>query len=119
MGKTSVYKPIMVCSEEHYLRCCDEARKLNEAEIERIEELAIAEGKILHRFLYEAVADGKAVYQVIKVNKRTARVRWCQIDACYADYVVPQWGMEATVPLEYVEQSIRGQDALRKIFGHS
>jgi hypothetical protein len=116
MSKANIYKPVMVCSEEHYMKYFEDAHKRNWDELKRVEANVIAEGGILHRFLYEAVADGQAVYQVIKLNKKTAKVRWCQIDPCYADYVVPQWGMEATVSLEYIENAIRWQDAMREAF---
>lgn len=116
MAKNSmIYEPVMTCTEEDYSKMWEACQKANTEHLEEIEKKAIAAGGILYRFLYESVADGKAVYQVIKVNKTTARVRLCVVDGCFADYVVPQWGNEATVSLDYVKKGIEWQDAWRKM----
>lgn len=109
-----IYKPLKVCTEENYIETYVDVCETNEKHIEEIEKQAIANGGLLHRFLYEAVADGKAIYQITKVNKTTVRVKLCSIDGLYDDYIVPQWGKEATVPISYVEHSIRCQDAWRE-----
>ena len=110
-----IYEPIAVCTDETYNETFQEVYQKNLAHLDAIEEKVIATGSLLYRFLYESVADGKAIYQIIKLNKKTARVRLCRVDGLYDDYVVPQWGMEATVPLDYVKNSIRMQDAWRTI----
>ena len=115
-NNTMIYEPVKVCTEENYSRTWDEVQKANIAHLEKIEAKAIEQGGLLYRFLYEPVADGKAIYQIIKVNKRTVRVRLCSIDGLYYDYMVPQWGEEATVPIDYAQSGINWQNAWRKNF---
>ena len=111
-----IYTPVKTCTEENYCKMWQECEKANTELIEKIEDAAKKSGSILYRFLYESVADGKAIYQIIKVNKKTARVRICSIDGCFYDYVVPQWGAEATVSLDYVQKQINWQDKVAELF---
>jgi hypothetical protein len=111
-----LYVPPITCSEKEYCNKWEGAIKANQKHLEDIENKAIASGKLLYRFIYEPVADGQAIYQIIRVNKNTVKIRLCQIDPLYADYVVNYWGKEATIKKEYAEQQIRSQDALRQIF---
>ena len=115
MKDTMIYEPVKVCTEENFCKTWEEVRKANEEHLQKIEEKAIADGGLLHRFLYESVADGKAIYQIIKVNKTTVRVRLCSMDGLYDDYIVPQWGEEATISKEYAISGIRWQDTWRKM----
>ena len=110
-----IYAQVKTCKESEYLSKWEECIKANEKHLEEIEEKAIANGGLLYRFLYESVADGRAIYQIIRVNKNTARVKICQIDGCYNEYIVPQWGHEATVPLEYIQKQINFQDYWRSV----
>ena len=111
-----LYTPAVTCTEEEYCKKWEGAMKANEKRIDDIEKKAIESGEMLYRFITEPVADGKAVYQIVKVNKTTVKIKLCQIDPLYCDYVVPYWGTEATIKKDYAEQSIRAQDALRAIF---
>jgi hypothetical protein len=112
-----IYKPAKTCTLETFSKDWQECQKVNTELIEKIESQAIANGGILHRFLYESVADGKAIYQIIKENKKTVRVRLCCIDGLFADYVVPQWGEEASISKEYAERAIHFQDIWRQATG--
>lgn len=88
----------------------DEWLKVTEENEERIRELdkqAKEQGSILYRFLYEPVADGIGVYQIIKVNKKSCRVRYCSTNG-FNEYQVRQWGETATVPMQYVLNVLRG-----------
>lgn len=71
-------------------------------------------GELLHRFIYEPYADGNAVYQIIRVNKKTARIKVCK--EIGDDWVVPYWGEESTIPLHYAEMSVARRDTLDKLF---
>lgn len=108
-----IYVPVKTCTIEEYTKKWEECTRDNRAKIDEIEKKAIANGGLLHRFMYEPVADGKAVYQIIKVNKKTVRVRLCCIDGCFNDYVVPQWGDEATIPIDYAQSVIDFQNLWR------
>ena len=108
-----LYVPIKIHTENDSWQKWEECRKANLEHLEEIEKKAIANGGLLHRFLYESVADGKAIYQIIKVNKKTVRVRLCCVDGCFSDYAVPQWGDEATIDIEYAKSGIKWQDMWR------
>ena len=116
MKNNMLYEPVVCCTEQNYCQMWQSVQQTNIEKIEEIEEKAIAAGGLLYRFLYESVADGKAIYQIVKVNKQTVRVRLCSIDGLYYDYVVPQWGREATIPIKYAQSAIAYQDTLKKIF---
>ena len=113
MKNEMIYEPVKICTEENFSKTWLEVHKANEKHIQEIENKAILNGGLLHRFLYESVADGKAIYQIIRENKTTVRVRLCSIDGLFDDYVVPQWGVEATIPKSYAEKSIKFQDMWR------
>lgn len=111
-----VYKPVKVYSGtgvDELMNCI----KANEEHMNAIEKEAIANGGLLHRFIYEPVADGKAIYQVIRVNKKTVNLRLCSLDGKYYDYVVPYWGDSPSVSRTYVENAISRQDAIRELMG--
>ena len=109
-----IYKPVKIYTEDDSWEKLEECRNANFAHLKEIEEKAIASGGLLYRFLYESVADGKAIYQIAEVYKRTVRVRLCSMDGCYNDYVVPQWGEEATVPITYATSGVEWQNMWRK-----
>lgn len=108
-----LYAPVKTCAIDDFSEKWEECQKANTERLKEIEDKAIASGDIMYRFLYESVADGKAIYQIIKVNKKTVRVRLCCIDGCFSDYVVPQWGDEATIDIEYAKSGIKWQDMWR------
>ena len=115
MAKTNpmLYEPVMIPPEEFNYEEWEKCRTANVARLKEIEQKAIEDGGLLHRFLYESVADGQAIYQIVKVNKKTVKVRICSVDGRYCDYVVPQWGIEATINIEYAEAGIKWQDMWR------
>jgi hypothetical protein len=61
-----IYVPAQTCTEEEYSKRWEECQKANSARMKEIEEKAIANGGLLHRFLYESVADSKAIYQSLR-----------------------------------------------------
>jgi hypothetical protein len=79
----------------------------NVKRIRELDEKAKAQGTILYRFLYEPVADGIGVYQIIKVNKKSCQIRYCTTNG-FNEYLVRQWGETATVPMQYVLNTIGG-----------
>jgi hypothetical protein len=74
-------------------------------------------GTLLGRFVQEPRGDGYAIYQVVKLNKKTARL--AHVCGIGDDWHVPMWGLEASVDIKYVEQNIRRRDGLSKLFGRS
>ena len=112
---SQIYKPVKVYNDGNIDELMD-CIQTNEQHMNEIEKAAIEEGGLLHRFIYEPVADGKAIYQIVRVNKRTVNIRLCSLDGKYADYVIPYWGESASIDKAYAETAIRNQDAMRALF---
>lgn len=81
----------------------------NQKRISELNARAKESGSILYRFLYEPVADGTGIYQIVKVNKKTCKIQYCTTDG-YDSYQVRQWGETATVPMQYVLAALERQD---------
>lgn len=111
-----VYAPAVTCTEEEYVDKYEGAIKANLKRIDLIEKAAIKTGGLLHRFISEPVADGKAIYQITRVGRNTVDIELCQVDPVYFDYIVPYWGYSKTIERAYAEKSIAQQDAFRKLF---
>lgn len=90
------------------------ARK-NFDHLKAIDSFAKKQRQFLYRFFTVPVADGQAIYQIIKVTKTKATVMRCtniELDE-YRDMVL---GDEAQIPLAQAEQFIKSKDALAEIF---
>lgn len=95
-----------------------EAGRIMDENFKRLQEIdakAAAEGTLLHRYISEPFADGRAFYQIVRVNKKTVRIRVCS--GLGDDWVIPYWGPEATIDIEYAEQKVRGRDKMAQLFG--
>ena len=114
MKNEMLYTPI-TCTDENYIEKFMEVIEENERRIDDIEKKAIENGGLLYRFIYEGVADGKAIYQIVKENKNTVQIQLCSLDGLHYDYMVPYWGHKATIDKTYAQQQINAQDAWRKI----
>lgn len=55
-------------------------------------------GQLRGRVVRHSYADGFAFYQVIKVNKKTVRIRVCK--ELGDDWVLPAWGNETSLPID-------------------
>ena len=73
-------------------------------------------GELLWRYIDFGVADGKAIYQITKVNKNTCVVELC-LD--FPDgYSYEMLGAGPTsVDRAFVEKKVKGRDGLDEIFG--
>ena len=109
-----IYTPVKVYAEGKIDELMD-CIATNEKHMNEIEKDAIAKGGLLHRFIYEPVADGKAIYQIVRVNKRTVNIKLCSLDGKYADYIVPYWGESASIDRTYAENAIKSQDIMRAL----
>lgn len=85
----------------------------NWSELKSIDRIAKNRGTILHRFIREPVADGYAIYQIVKLNKKTVRIQHC---TGYSDYKVSYWGDGAVIDRGYAENSVKGRDTLEELF---
>jgi hypothetical protein len=90
------------------------AHLCNEALLDAIDARAMARGAILGRYIREPFADGHATYQVIDLTKTRARIRVCR--GLGDDWVIPYWGEEASVDLDFVQQRIKHRDSFKALF---
>ena len=79
-----------------------------------IDQRAKEAGQLLGRYVDEPVGDGKAIYQVVDVKAKTVKLKLCT--GMGDDYRVGYWGVNPTVKLAYVQQSIKARDMFAEIF---
>lgn len=77
----------------------------NWSQLEKQNKEAKEAGVLKGRYIKEPYADGFAVYEIIRENKKTVRIKACT--GIGDDWVIPMWGEEATVSKEYVLNSIK------------
>lgn len=78
------------------------------------DEKAKAEGKLVGRYIQHAFADGYAVYQIVRENKKSVRIRVCK--GIGDDWVLPAWGEVCTIPKDTALRFISWEDGLREMF---
>jgi len=88
--------------------------KANEEKLNRTDQKAKAEGKLVGRFIQEQIADGYAFYRVIKENKASVRIK--HVSGLGDDWQVPYWGTEATIKKDFAIQNIGYRDRLAELF---
>lgn len=86
----------------------------NWALLKKCDSEAAAKGQLIGRYITEPFADGQAVYQIIKENKLTVRIRVCT--GLGDDWVIPYWGGETTIKKEYALQKIKQREAIARLF---
>lgn len=87
----------------------------NYEQLKKIDKMAKSKGELLGRYVDVPVADGKAIYQIMRVNKNTVRLK--ALGGFGDDYILDYWGIEASVDKEYVISLVRNRDKLDEIFG--
>ncbi|MDP3025904.1 MAG: hypothetical protein Q8O10_10290 [candidate division Zixibacteria bacterium] len=92
----------------------DKIWKENWAQLKRQDEEAKKKGTIIGGFLTEPIADGKAIYQIVRETKVQVLIKVCT--GLGDDWVIPYWGEKAVIDKEYAIQSIRRGDGLNQIF---
>lgn len=88
--------------------------KENERKLREQDAKAKAEGKLVGRFIQEPVADGYALYEIIRENKNTVRIRL--IKGIGDDYQISYWGEEATIKKDFALANLGWRDNISKIF---
>lgn len=68
------------------------------------------QGNLVGRYVQVRYADGYAYYEIIRENKKSARLR--VILNIGDDWVLPQWGLQYTATLEFVMDNIRQRDRM-------
>ena len=107
----SLYKP-----EEVDWSKMDECMKRNQEQLDSIDREAKENGQLLHRYIQEPFADGFAVYQIIRVNKKTVRIRHCS--GLGDDWMIPYWGEEATIDYHYAAEGVAHRDRIATFFAN-
>ena len=87
----------------------------NYEQLKKIDKMAKSKGELLGRYVDVPVADGKAIYQIMRVNKNTVRIK--ALGGFGDDYILDYWGYEATVDKDYILALVRNRDKLEEIFG--
>lgn len=105
-----LYVEIKESEEKDFIKRWDK----NLENIRKIDEEAKKNNTLLHRFVYQPYADGNAVYQIIKVNKKTVKIKVCT--GIGDDWILPYWGEEALVDKAFVENNIKKRDWIDSLF---
>lgn len=82
--------------------------------LKRQDEEAKKAGTLVGRYIKEPYADGYAVYVITKVLKNSVKAV-AQTDLGDG-WVIPYWGVNATIGRKYVENSIKQREKRYEIF---
>jgi len=93
-----------------------EIMKENQVLLDQIDADARAKGELLWRYIQEPFADGYAVYQIIRVNKKSVRIKVC--GGLGDDWIIPYWGEEATIDIEHAQWRLQMRDNLNSLFSN-
>lgn len=75
----------------------------------------LPKGLVIGKLFQIPVADGKAVYQVETINKRTVKVKWRK-DLSLDGYSDLMLGSGGTVPKVTIESLIKREEVLAELF---
>lgn len=106
-----IYKPLPegdIKDTAQYLA----SREQNWKNLQMLDEEARQRGLLVGRYITHAFADGQAVYQIVAENRKTIRIQ--VVRGLGDDWVLPAWGVEATIDKVYAEKEFRSREFLRK-----
>lgn len=83
--------------------------------LEGIDKEQKRKGEILWRYFRRPVGDGYAYYQIIKVTKKTAKVKICR-GVALDEWTDSLLGEECTLPIDKVKEIIYNHDVLHNLF---
>jgi len=86
----------------------------NQDKLEKTDQKAKAEGKLIGRYIQEQIADGYAYYVIVKENKAAVQIK--HVSGLGDDWVIPYWGVKATIKKDFALQNIGYRDNLARIF---
>jgi hypothetical protein len=92
----------------------DRQYKKNWKKITDADEKARKVGKLVGRYIKHAYADGYAVYQIVKENKKSVRIRVCR--GIGDDWILPAWGEECSISKQTALNFISWEDNMREMF---
>ena len=108
------YKPILDTDTGDWTADIANSEK-NLEHLQKLSKEAREKGTFLHSYFAEPVADGKAFYQVVKIDGDKCTVQLCD-GICLDDYVHDYFGYIKEIDLEYAQSKVKGMGALAKIF---
>ena len=76
---------------------------------------ALPKGLVPGKIFSISVADGYAYYEVVKVNKRTVRIKWRK-DLCPDEYCYYGWGAGGSFPISLIEPLVDGEERIAEMF---
>jgi len=85
----------------------------NQEHLEECDRQARENDQIVGRHIAHPYADGQAIYQIIRDNKRSVRIRVCA--GLGDDWVLPAWGAECTIDKEQALQFLDFMDSMREL----
>lgn len=88
----------------------------NFARLQAEDEEAKAAGTLRGRYLYFSVGDGRAFYQIVKVNKRSVRVKLCY-DVAPDNWELPLLGHAGSLTFQQALHEVRRREAIEELFG--
>lgn len=115
MSRRAMYVPKPVNYRERDWKKVMKMYDENRERLEACDKKARETNKIVGRYITHPYADGKAVYQIIRENKHSVRIRVCT--GLGDDWIIPAWGAECTIDKRLALEFLSHRDYLLKLFG--
>ncbi len=115
MSRKAMYVPKPVDYREKDWKKVMKMYDENMERLEACDKKARDAGKIVGRYIQHPYADGHAVYQIVRENKHTVRIRVCT--GLGDDWILPAWGEECTIDKATAMQFLSIRDNWVKFFG--
>jgi len=80
----------------------------NWKKIQEKDRKAKEEGVLKGRYIQEQYADGYAIYEIVRENKKSVRIKVCVNIG--DDWIIPYWGEEATIDKDHALKNIGWRD---------
>lgn len=110
-----VYESVVDIEKIHDWKLLRGAIEKNSARLDEIDQKAKSTGSILYRWFDRPVADGKATYQVVRIQGKKALVYLCE-GICPDNYFDALLGAESWVDLKLATDLILGRDKIKELF---
>lgn len=110
-----VYEPVVDIDKITDWKLLHGAIAKNFAHLDEIDQKAKSAGSILYRWFDRPVADGKATYQVVRIQGKKALVYLCE-GICPDNYSDSLLGAESWMDLKLATDIILGRDKLKELF---
>lgn len=75
----------------------------------------LPKGLVPGKIFQIGVADGYAYYEVVKVNKKTVKIKWKK-DLCCDEYQYYGWGVGGSFPISLIEPLVIGAENIAAMF---